>query len=437
MSEIDSPDIVALNAFIVAESAADISTTPVACPGTPLDSLKGVPIGVKDNIDVSGMATTAGTPALRNSIASVSSPVIERLTAKGAIIFGKTNMHELAFGISSKNEAFGYVRNPLDTTRSAGGSSGGSAAAVAAGFVPLALGTDTAGSIRIPASFCGCVGFRPTTGRYPGEGIVPLVRTRDTAGPIARNVHDIRLADRYLSGEPYDRTTAADTPKRLGIATDYRTRDLSETICEQFGKTVATLANASVELVDIELPGLFERIGELAGPLTAYEVRRDLFADVQRRVPDLTLEAFLDSVRSPDVASQLKDVYADSNSIDVETYNYIIAKGLPRLRDDIHRALSNAGVDAVIFPTTPTEAFSLSYDRTMTIAGVERSILMTTIRNVQTATLAALPSISLPMPRMPAQLPGGVTIEGRSGADSELLSIASAVEAILSESIAS
>ena len=427
----------ALNAFISAESAAGISSVSVACPGTPLDSLLGVPIGVKDNIDVGGVATTAGTPALRNSIAPVSSPIIERLTAEGAVIFGKTNMHELAFGISSKNEAFGYVRNPWDTTRTAGGSSGGSAAAVAAGIVPLALGTDTAGSVRIPASFCGCVGFRPTTGRYPNEGIVPLVRTRDTVGPIATSVHDIRLADRYLSGKPDSTTTAVDTPKRLGIAVDFRTWELSEMIRQQFDNTVTTLADAGIGLVDIELPGLFERIGALAGPLTAYEIRRDLFADIQRRAPDLTLDAFLDSVRSPDVASQLKDVYADSGSVDVEIYNEIIAKGLPRLRDDIHLALRNAGVDALIFPTTPTEAFLLSCDNTMTIAGIERSILMTTIRNMQTATLAALPSISLPMPRMTAQLPGGVTIEGRSGADSELLSIASAVESILSQSIAS
>ena len=158
--------------------------------------LHGIPILVKDNINTVDFLTTGGTPALANHQPSADAGVITRLKNAGALIVGKTNMHELAFGITSNNAFTGAVHNPYDRKLITGGSSGGSAAAVSAHIVPVSLGSDTGGSNRIPASLCGVCGFRPTTGRYPGDGLINLSKTRDTVGIFAHSVSDIALARR-------------------------------------------------------------------------------------------------------------------------------------------------------------------------------------------------------------------------------------------------
>ena len=168
--------------------------------GGPLGPLHGVPLALKDNLDTADMPTTGGTPGLRGSRPARNAPVVQRLLDAGAIVFGKANLHELAYGITNNNAGFGAARNPYDRTRIPGGSSGGVGAAVGARIVPGGIGSDTGGSVRVPAALCGIVGFRPTTGRWPQAGIVPISHTRDTAGPMTRSVADCVLLDRVVTG---------------------------------------------------------------------------------------------------------------------------------------------------------------------------------------------------------------------------------------------
>ncbi len=192
-----------LNAFIwqnedqvlAAARAADTQRTT-----TRRGQLHGLPILIKDNIETASAPTTAGTPALRDHRPGSDAPVAAKLFSAGAILLGKTNMHELAVGITSNNAAFGAVHNPYDPALIPGGSSGGNGAAIAARMCAAGLGTDTGGSVRIPAALCGIVGLRPTVGRYAGKGIVPMSHTMDTAGPMARSVEDLALLDSVITG---------------------------------------------------------------------------------------------------------------------------------------------------------------------------------------------------------------------------------------------
>ena len=209
----------AINSFITVRAEEALAEAD-ALGGSASGPLHGVPVAVKDVIDVADTPTTAASKVLADNVPATDAVVVQRLRRAGAIVVGKLNTHEFAFGASTTSAAFGAAHNPWDTERICGGSSGGSGAAVAAGLVPGALGTDTAGSIRIPAAFCGVTGIRPTTGRVPNRGVIPVSWTYDTVGPLARTAEDCALMLDAIAGHDPDdasTTTAAAEPSLEGI----------------------------------------------------------------------------------------------------------------------------------------------------------------------------------------------------------------------------
>lgn len=239
----------------------------------------GILIAVKDNIHVSGFPNSAGTPALAQFRPKTSAPIIQRLIDHGAIIVGKAHMHELAFGVTGYNSAMhvdGVIgtRNAKNPSHIAGGSSSGSAVAVAAGMVPIAIGTDTGASVRLPCALNGCVGFRPTTGRYSQVGITPISHTRDTAGPMAHTVADIILIDHLITQQDIQKPIPAQQI-RLGI-NQYFWNHLDEDVNHQAHIALESLKTAGVEIIPIELPELELLNHSISFPVVIYEGKYDL-----------------------------------------------------------------------------------------------------------------------------------------------------------------
>ena len=404
--------------------------------GRRLGPLHGLPLLIKDNINTATLPTTAGTPSLIGNRPSANAHVVDALLGAGGIVFGEANMHELAFGITSNNGAFGPVRNPYDMSKIPGGSSGGNAAGVAARFAPAGIGTDTGGSTRIPAALCGVVGFRPTVGRYAGTGtlagvreVVPIAHTRDTPGPIARSATDVALLDAVITGEPA--LPRADlNGLRLGVARRSFFADLDPALEEVVDEALRRLRDRGAVLVELEIPNLEALNAGVGFPVALFEARTDVPVYLEANHTGVSLEELVRAIASPDVKAVYEQSVIGPGAIPESVYRDAIEVFRPQLQAAYRHTFDDFALDALVFPTTPLPARPIGQDQTVELNGREVSTLLTYIRHPDPGSNAGIPGVSVPIGLTGDGLPVGLEFDAAAGSDRRLLAIAIAVEQV-------
>lgn len=392
-------------------------------------ALAGIPIALKDNINTVMLTTTACTGALLGRVPPANAPVAQRLFDAGALLAGKANMHELAFGITTNNALTGATRNPWDPRMIPGGSSGGSAAAVGARIVPAAIGTDTGASVRLPAALCGVAGLRPTVGRYPGAGIVPISHTRDTPGPIARSVDDIALFDRVMSADPQPPAKRELCGVRLGVPRRYFYDGADPEVLTLVENALQRLHEAGVELIEAEVESLGPLSNAVGFPIALYEWTQDLPAYLHECGYDLTLADIAAGVGSADVA-QILDEQLGDRAVTKAAYAEAL-RTRTRLQAVYADYFSRHRLDAMVFPASILPARPIGDDAMVELNGRWVPTFLTYIRNVEPGSNAGIPGISLPIGLTGAGLPIGLELDGPAGGDRHLIALAGAVEAVL------
>jgi aspartyl-tRNA(Asn)/glutamyl-tRNA(Gln) amidotransferase subunit A len=374
--------------------------------GGALGPLQGVPVGVKDLIDVAGTVTAAGSPKLAGNRAAADAEVVGRLRAAGAVVVGKTRTHEFAYGVVTPGTV-----NPWDPRRIAGGSSGGSAAAVAAGMVPAALGSDTAGSIRIPASCCGLVGLKPTWGRVPATGVWPLAWSCDHVGPIAGSVADVALLDAVLAGDPAGASGPHPAEPRIGRVVGEGLDPVEPAVAGVVDDLCRRLEAAGATVDEVVLP-LEAARGSVAAIVLAEA------AAAHARLLDET---------GPDGYSRamLAMIRIGRSAMAGEYLTGLRYRG--RFAAAVEGLL--AGRDALLLPTLPCVAPPAG-ERTVTIAGTEVGVQAALTRLPGVFNCSGSPVLSLPAGLVDG-LPVGVSLVGRIGGDRDLLRLAAWVEGLV------
>src|SRR5208283_1903776 len=368
--------------------------------------LHGIPIGLKDLLDTAGVRTTAASNQFRNRVPAEDAELVRQLKRAGAVIVGKLNLHEFAFGGSGIVGAFGPVKNPWDVERITGGSSSGSAAAVVAGLCVAAIGTDTAGSVRCPAALCGIVGHRPSAGLLSADGIIPLARSFDTAGPMTRTVSDAAVLLGILSGSQItasmEETVSA---LRVGIPRKGFFDDLEPDVAFCVDESLAVIAKLVAEVRDVQL--------EVGGHRTIfnaeiYEYHEEMATTHPELYDPRTLPRVLHcaGISATDYIRAWRDLAAERT-------------GALQLFEQ---------VDVVVTPTVPVAAPRLSELASLEASELRRFEMKYLLRNTASLSVLDWPSVSVPCGFSREGLPVGLQISGKPGPDAAVLRLAAAYE---------
>ena len=380
--------------------------------GTDRGPFHGIPIALKDLFYTRGVRTTAGSLIYKDFVPDYDATVVEQLHDAGAISIGKTNLHEIAFGITSKNPHFGFVLNPLDPKRLAGGSSGGSAALVAGGFLPMALGTDTGGSIRVPASFCGIAGLKPTYGIVSRHGVLPLGFSLDHVGPLGSCVEDCALAlNAMTTGEDYNVPAPADLKGlRVGVPIEPMFGSVMddvlaavETAVDQLQKLGADVQRVTTpSFVDMNTTARTVQLAETAAVYVNHQDKKQFGADVW---------SLLEQGRM------------------IMGHEYVNGQRLRQLfRLEFDKLWTT--VDVLVGPTTPMTAPTLDRD-TVIIQGREENVRMAATRLVRAVNLLGEPALSIPCGKGSEGMPVGLQLIAAPFAEKTLVKVGKALEQTL------
>jgi aspartyl-tRNA(Asn)/glutamyl-tRNA(Gln) amidotransferase subunit A len=426
-----------INAFLdIYEDAREAAqrATKRYVEGGELPPLLGVPVAIKNNILIKGKRATASSKILEQYIATYDATIIARLKEAGAVFVGATNMDEFAMGGSTENSAFGVTKNPLDTSRVPGGSSGGSAAAVAMGAVPVAIGTDTGGSIRQPASYCGLVGFKPTYGAVSRYGLIAMGSSLDQAGPMTRTVADAELVHSVMAGlDPYDATTIApDTYPTLpskesytfGVPRDFMRSGVDSDVLDSFQAHIDVLTASGHHVVDIELP-LFEKglaayyivmPAEVSSNLARFDGIRFGYSAEGKTLLDV-----YQNTRAEGFGAEVKRrILLGTHVLSSGYYDAYYGKAelvRRKMRQELETVFKE--VDIILTPTAPTPAFTIG-QQADPIAMYSQDIFTVPVN------LAGVPALTFPMGtvnRGKKALPVGVQYIAPLGGDARLFEI--------------